>query len=245
MPSQQSLAVSSDAFPSSSIPQLKVVFCGSVCETAPRYICPSQVVDAIAEDMRQLDREAFYVLHLNGKNQIISKELISLGSLNQSIVHPREVFKGALLNNSAAIIGVHNHPSGDPTPSTEDKVITRRLRDCAELLGVKLLDHIIISFFCAGTRYFSFVEHGWQCDTRMQQQAVAVPVNQENKRCAWLIELRKLAGITQKQLAGLAGLKHQAVISEMERGWKEIPKEVEKSLMSILQGLITKQQQPA
>lgn len=245
MPSKQSLAVSSDAFPSASIPQLKVVFCGSVCETAPRYICPAQVVDAIAEDMRQLDREAFYVLHLNGKNQIISKELISLGSLNQSIVHPREVFKGALLNNSAAIIGVHNHPSGDPAPSIEDREITRRLRDCAGIVGVTFLDHIIVGFPSTGTQYFSFVEHGWQCDTRMQQKAVAVPVKQENKRCAWLVEMRKLAGITQKQLAGLAGLKHQAVISEMERGWKEIPKEVEKNLMSILQGLITKQQQPA
>ncbi len=245
MPSKQSLAVSSDAFPSSSIPQLKVVFCGSVCKTAPRYNCPPQVVDAIAEDMRQLDREAFYVLHLNGKNQITSKELISLGSLNQSIVHPREVFKGALLNNSAAIIGVHNHPSGDPAPSIEDREITRRLRDCAEIVGVTFLDHIIVSFPSTGTRYFSFVEHGWQCDTHMQQKAVAVPVNQENKRCAWLVEMRKLAGITQKQLAGLAGLKHQAVISEMERGWKEIPEEVEKNLMSILQGLITKQRKPA
>jgi proteasome lid subunit RPN8/RPN11 len=109
------------------IPQLKVVYCGSVCESAPRYTCPLQVVEAISDDIRQLDREAFYVLHLDGKNRIISKELISLGSLNQSIVHPREVFKGALLNNSAAIIGVHNHPSGDPSPSREDKEITQRL----------------------------------------------------------------------------------------------------------------------
>lgn len=245
MPSKQSLAVSSDAFPSSSIPQLKVVFCGSVCETAPRYNCPPQVVDVIAEDMRQLDREAFYVLHLNGKNQITSKELISLGSLNQSIVHPREVFKGALLNNSAAIIGVHNHPSGDPAPSIEDREITRRLRDCADLFCIKFLDHIIVSFSATGPRYFSFLEHGWQCDTRMQQKAVAVPVNQENKRCAWLIEMRKLAGITQKQLAELAGFKHQASISAMENGWQQIPEKVEKKLMSILQGLITKQQQPA
>lgn len=229
---------------SATIPQLKVVFCGSVCETAPRYTCASQVVDAVADDMRQLDREAFYVLHLNGKNQITSKELISLGSLNQSIVHPREVFKGALLNNSAAIIGVHNHPSGNPAPSAEDKVITQRLRDCAEIVGVTFLDHIIVGFSSAGTQYFSFMECGWRCDTGMQQKAVAAPVNQENKRCVWLVEMRKLAGITQKQLAELAGFKHQASISAMENGWQQIPEKVEKNLMSILQSFITKQQQP-
>ena len=148
--------------------------------------------------MRQLDREAFYVLHLDGKNRIISKELISLGSLNQSIVHPREVFKGALLNNSAAIIGVHNHPSGDPSPSREDKEITQRLLSCAEIIGVKLLDHIIIGFMSAKPQYYSFVESGMLC--KEPAAATSSPGCQpKSKRCTWLIEMRKQAGITQKQ----------------------------------------------
>jgi DNA repair protein RadC len=75
--------------------------------------------------------------------------------LNQSIVHPRELFKTALLSSAAAIILVHNHPTGDPTPSREDIEITRRLKEAGEILGVKLLDHIVI-----GSSYISFVERG-------------------------------------------------------------------------------------
>jgi DNA repair protein RadC len=80
---------------------------------------------------------------------------VSVGSLNQSIVHPRELFKTALLSSAAAIILVHNHPSGDPTPSREDIEITRRLKEAGEILGVKLLDHIIV-----GSSYLSFTERG-------------------------------------------------------------------------------------
>lgn len=222
-----------------TIPQLKVVYCGSICESAPRYTSPLQVVEAITDDMQQLDREAFYVLHLDGKHRIISKELISLGSLNQSIVHPREVFKGALLNNSAAIIGVHNHPSGDPAPSREDKDITQRLLSCADIVGVKLLDHIIIGFVSSGPQYYSFVESGLLC--KESTATAPTPACQpKSNRCAWLIEMRKQARITQKQLAELVGFKHQASISALENGWQSITEEIEKTLKSALKVYIDK-----
>lgn len=81
---------------------------------------------------------------LDGKNRILKEVRVSEGSLNQSIVHPREVFSPAVRESAAAIILVHNHPSGDPAPSREDREITRRLKDAGELMGVKVLDHIII-----------------------------------------------------------------------------------------------------
>jgi DNA repair protein RadC len=82
--------------------------------------------------------------------------LVSIGSLNQSIVHPRDTFKTALLSNAAAILCIHQHPTGDPTPSSEDIAITRRLKEAGEIMGIKLLDHIIIG----DGEYLSFVERG-------------------------------------------------------------------------------------
>lgn len=135
--------------------KLKVVRTGRVCESAPRYTSPEEVF-VLTKHMARLDREHFVVLHLDGKNRVIAQETISIGSLNQSIVHPREVFKGAVLNSSAAIIAVHNHPSGDPAPSAEDKGITGRLKDAGGILGIRLLDHVIVG----GNKYFSFLEGG-------------------------------------------------------------------------------------
>lgn len=90
------------------------------------------------------DREEFYILHLDNKNMFIAKELISIGTLSGALVHPREVFKGAVLNNSSRIICVHNHTSGDPTPSWEDKDITRRLREAGDIIGIPIVDHVVI-----------------------------------------------------------------------------------------------------
>lgn len=95
--------------------------------------------------IEKADREMMYALHLDAKLRIIAMELISVGSLNNSIFHPREVFKGAILNNSASIILVHNHPSGDATPSKEDLDITARSMDAGNLLGIEVLDHVIVS----------------------------------------------------------------------------------------------------
>jgi len=93
----------------------------------------------------KLDREAFWVLHLNSKHCLIEKELVAVGILDQAVVHPREVFKRAILNSSQAIITVHNHPSGDPTPAKEDKAIWERLRRAGEIIGIEVLDNLIIT----------------------------------------------------------------------------------------------------
>lgn len=121
---------------------------------ATRFTSPSQIHD-IFGFLKYETKEHFITLHLDGKNRIICIDQVSTGSLNQSIVHPREVFKTALLSSAAAIVLIHNHPSGSPEPSREDREITRRLKEAGELLGIRTLDHII-----CGDTYFSFVEMG-------------------------------------------------------------------------------------
>lgn len=93
----------------------------------------------------KMDREAFWVLHLNAKNRLIEKELVAVGILNQIIIHPREVFRKAVLNSSQAIITVHNHPSGDLTPSQEDKEHWQRLKQAGEIIGIEVLDNLIVT----------------------------------------------------------------------------------------------------
>lgn len=103
-----------------------------------------------------LDREQFLVCGLDAKHRLIGINVVSIGSLSLSIVHPREVFKALILMNAAAWLCAHNHPSADVTPSREDIVLTKRLRDAAELLGITLLDHLIL-----GEGYYSFADQGW------------------------------------------------------------------------------------
>ncbi len=105
---------------------------------------PEDVSLLVMDEMRRLDREHFKVFLLNTKNQVIGVELVSMGSLNSTIVHPREVFKNPIKRSAAALILVHNHPSGDPTPSREDIELTKRLAEAGSLLGINVLDHIII-----------------------------------------------------------------------------------------------------
>lgn len=104
---------------------------------------PKDIIDEM-KFLQKKDREHFYVVHLSAKMNIIGKELISIGTLTHSAIHPREVFKGAILSNSACIICVHNHPSGDPTPSEDDLEITARLKKIGEIIGIPVQDHIII-----------------------------------------------------------------------------------------------------
>ena len=99
--------------------------------------------------------EHFAAVLLNSKNRIIGFEIISHGSLNSSVVHPREVFNSAIVSHAAAIIATHNHPSGDPTPSKEDKSLTNTLSESGKIIGIPVLDHIIVG--C--NSYFSFKEH--------------------------------------------------------------------------------------
>ncbi len=111
--------------------------------SAVRARTPADVA-ALCADLRQSAQEAFIVIDLNAKNNVIDKRLVTLGLLDASLVHPREVFRGAIVNNAAAVVVVHNHPSGDPTPSAEDVRITRQLVDAGRILSVRVLDHVVI-----------------------------------------------------------------------------------------------------
>ena len=104
-----------------------------------------------------LDREQFLICGLDAKHGLIGINVVSTGSLTLAIVHPREVFKPLILMNAGAWICAHNHPSGDSTPSPEDRVLTKRLREAGELFGIPLLDHLVL----AEERYYSFADQGW------------------------------------------------------------------------------------
>lgn len=117
---------------------------------------PKDAADLLIEDMKYLNQEHFKILLLDTKNQVNSIETITIGTLNASLVHPREVFRIAINKSSSAIIIAHNHPSGDPCPSEEDKRITNRLVDAGQIIGIRVLDHIIIGY----DNYMSFKEVG-------------------------------------------------------------------------------------
>lgn len=117
---------------------------------------PKDVSNYMMRQMKGLKKEYFKLIMLNTKNIIISVKDISIGNLNSSIVHPREVFIEAIKLSSASVILCHNHPSGDPTPSKEDILITKRLKECGTLLGIEVLDHIIIG----NEAYISLKEKG-------------------------------------------------------------------------------------
>jgi DNA repair protein RadC len=123
--------------------------------------CPEDAAKAAENFLRitysgeMPDRELFGVLYLNVKNEVVGLEVISIGSLNAAIVHPRETFKGAIIYGAASIIGFHNHPSGNPTPSPEDIQLTNRLVSVGELIGIDFCDHVVLG----DGNYYSFREH--------------------------------------------------------------------------------------
>ncbi|PHD72659.1 hypothetical protein COF64_20565 [Bacillus sp. AFS043905] len=124
-----------------------------------RYVIrsPEDGANYCMEEMRFLSQEHFVCLYLNTKNQVLQKTTIFIGSLNASIVHPREVFKEAFKRSAASIICLHNHPSGDPSPSREDIEVTKRLVECGKIIGIEVLDHIIIGEH----KYVSLKEKGY------------------------------------------------------------------------------------
>jgi len=109
----------------------------------------------LQEFLADTDREHFVILMLDQKNQVIGINTVSIGSLTASVVHPREVYKPAILSNCAALTLGHNHPSSDPQPSKEDRAITQRLKEAGALLGINVLDHLVIG---TDGRYFSFAD---------------------------------------------------------------------------------------
>lgn len=118
---------------------------------------PRDIARIFMDEMKHFDREHFKAAYLNTKNQVLKIVTVSIGSLNASIVHPREILKPAISASAASIILVHNHPTGDPTPSREDIEFTNRFAKCGELIGIELLDHVIIG---AG-KYKSLKEGGF------------------------------------------------------------------------------------
>ena len=121
---------------------------GFVRDHAPSRLSPirgPEDVAAACKGLRGSQREVFAVLLLNTRHEMMRRVTVSVGSLNASIVHPREVFKPAILASAASVVLVHNHPSGDPEPSEEDLSITRRLVEVGELMGIQVLDHVIVA----------------------------------------------------------------------------------------------------
>lgn len=124
---------------------------------------PRPVIDSaraaashVPAEVRSAKKEHFLVMILNARRQLLKLETVSIGTLSASLVHPREVFSPAIVAGAAAVVVLHNHPSNDPTPSSEDRDVTRRLQRAGELLGIPVADHVIV----AESSFFSFREHG-------------------------------------------------------------------------------------
>jgi DNA repair protein RadC len=122
----------------------------------PRLDSPARVLEAVPQSVREGRKEHLLAFYLNARSQLLHQETVSIGTLSASLVHPREVFSPAVARCAAAVVVVHNHPSGDCQPSADDRETTRRLVRAGEILGIPLLDHLIV----AGESSFSFREHG-------------------------------------------------------------------------------------
>lgn len=130
--------------------ELEEVYISDVC------IKDSSAVYFEMRDIKGWEKEVFVAFCLDTKNKVISREIISVGTLNSSVVHPREVFRTAIARNANAVIIAHNHPSGQCEPSSEDIWLTNNLKKAGEIVAIKLLDHII----CTNQGYFSFADEG-------------------------------------------------------------------------------------
>lgn len=123
-------------------------------QNSPMITSPG-VVMKMFKSLYNEDRESFHVIILDTKKRVIGNNLVSIGTLDSSLVHPREVFKLPIMISASSIMVVHNHPGGDPTPSLEDKLLTKRLVEAGKILGIPVIDHIII-----GEWNYSFMENG-------------------------------------------------------------------------------------
>jgi DNA repair protein RadC len=128
--------------------------CSNPLRAGERYSSSSEIYHRYRARFFSAKREHFFTLNLTSKNQLIREVVISVGSLNVSVVHPREVFSFAVRDSASAIIILHNHPSGDPAPSREDRECTKRLVDAGKILGIRVLDHIVLGH----DYYYSFAD---------------------------------------------------------------------------------------
>jgi DNA repair protein RadC len=138
--------------------RISLVRDGGIHLDRPKLRSSKDAAEVLRTHLGDTDREHFIVMLLDRKNRLIGINTVSIGSLTASIVHPREVMKPAILSNAAAMVLGHNHPSGDPQPSHEDKSLTKRLVQAGKVLGIDVLDHIIIGD--GSKAYFSFTDEG-------------------------------------------------------------------------------------
>lgn len=125
-------------------------------DTVGNAISNASDIHKECQDLSSLAQETFGVITCDQKNRIINRHIVSIGSLTESLVHPREVFRRVILDNAASIAFFHNHPSGEPAPSRADRQLTTRLKEGADLLGIRVLDHVIVG----KDKYYSFTESG-------------------------------------------------------------------------------------
>jgi len=144
---------SSKYVPKIQVSMVKEIYVSDITYSCSEAVAQGEIAD---KELRSSDREKFICIHFNVKNQIISYEVVSMGSLTSSIVHPREVYKAAILANAASVLFMHNHPSGNTEPSIDDIEATKRLCKAGSILGINVLDHLIITT----TDYLSFRQKG-------------------------------------------------------------------------------------
>lgn len=150
---------------------------------------PKDATKLVAKYLSGFDREVFCALNLNAKGQPINMNIISIGELTSTLVHPREVFKGSILSNAAGVIFFHNHPSGDPTPSPEDFKTTKMVEEAGNLLRVKVLDHIVVGsgtnkyYGIISTERGSFIED--QKSEVFSSEDILVAAERESFQCEW------------------------------------------------------------
>ena len=139
------------------VPKIQISLVKEIYISNTAYSCSEAVAqcEIVEKELKNADREKFICIHFNIKNHIISYEVVSMGSLTSSIVHPREVFKAAILANAASVVFLHNHPSGSTEPSLDDIEITNRLCKAGAILGINVLDHLIIGY----NEFYSFRQH--------------------------------------------------------------------------------------
>lgn len=154
---------------------------------------PEKMVSVVGDEIKDLANECVFLANLNTKNQIINMSVISQGLINQSLLHPREIFNKAILSNASGVMLFHNHPSGDITPSKQDKEITEKIAFSGELLGIKLLDHIIVG--AGNSKYFSFA----------QENLIPDILTKENTRKF----LKELEEIEDKELPSKTDIKNE------------------------------------
>jgi DNA repair protein RadC len=148
--------------------QLGRQVCSAPLRAGERFCNSRELYNRYRARFFAANKEHFFSLHLNSKNQLIREVLISIGSLSTSVVHPREVFAPAVRDSSAALIFLHNHPSGDPAPSREDRDCTQRLIHAGQILGIRVLDHIVVGY----DDYYSFADAGLVNADRIQEPEV-------------------------------------------------------------------------